>query len=349
MGTSRLAAVQAEPVWLDLAGTVAKTIALIEEAAAGGAQLVAFPEVWLPGYPMYLVTATATEEIPLIARYRSQALAVDSAEMMRLRVAAADNAIIVALGFVERVASSLYMAQAVIDERGEIVLHRRKLKPTHTERTVFGQGDGSDLQVVQTSVGRVGALNCAENLQPLSKFALIAQDEQIRISAWPVLDCFGGAIMSGEAIVALNRGNAMEASQYVVVSTQVLSPQGAAALRADGVAVPEFAGGGYARIFGPDTTLLSDVLPSDREGIVYADIDLAVIDVANHFYDPVGHYARPDVFDVRIDRRRKPAFREILGEPSELVYPPLERDDAGLAGAGSGRDAVRRGDTRERR
>lgn len=335
MTTHHVAAVQAEPVWMDLAATTDKTIALIEEAAAHGARLIALPELWLPGYPVFLLTTNALQELPYVARYRAQALAVDAPEFMRLRVAAARHEIVVAFGFAERAQSTLYMSQAVIDEHGEVVLHRRKLKPTHVERTLFGQGDGSDLQVAQTSVGRIGALNCAENMQPLSKYALIAQDEQIRITSWPPLDYFGGPMLSGPSTVALNQSNAMEASVYVLMSTQVLTEAGIAAFSSEpGTEAPPFRGGGYARIFGPDTTLLSEVLPPDEEGIVYADIDLASIDVANFFFDPVGHYARPDVFDVTIDRRHKPAFREIAGPDAPATYPPLEREEDAVATEG---------------
>jgi len=335
MTIHHVAAVQAEPIWMDLAATTDKTIALIEEAADNGAKLIALPELWLPGYPVFLLTTNALQELPYVARYRAQALAVDSPEFMRLRQAAARNGIIVAFGFAERAESTLYMSQAVIDEHGEVVLHRRKLKPTHVERTLFGQGDGSDLQVVQTSVGRVGALNCAENMQPLSKYALIAQDEQIRIASWPVLDYFGGTMLSGPSTVALNQSNSMEASEYVLMSTQVLTDKGIEVFSSEpGTEAPPFTGGGYARIFGPDTTLLSEVLPPDQEGIVYADIDLAFIDVANYFFDPVGHYSRPDVFDVTIDRRHKPAFREVVGHDAPVQYPALEREEDAVGAEG---------------
>lgn len=332
MAENRVASVQAEPVWLDLPATTDKTIDLVREAAGNGARLVAFPELWLPGYPIFLLTTNAAQELPYVARYRAGALAVDSPEMMRLRVAARENDIIVAFGFAERAESTLYMSQCVIDASGEIVLHRRKLKPTHVERTMFGQGDGSDLQVVPTSVGRIGALNCAENMQPLSKLALIAEDEQIRIASWPPLGYFGGPMLSGESTVALNQSNAMEASEFVLMSTQVVSDAAIQVFSSErGTSAPPFSGGGYARIFGPDTTLLSNVLPPDQEGIVYADIDLAAIEIANHFFDPVGHYSRPDVFDVTIDRRPKPAVRQISTE-IERSYPPLESEGT------SGRD-----------
>ncbi len=249
--------------------------------------------------------------------------------MMRLRVAAAENDVIVAFGFAERAVSTLYMSQCVIDENGEIVLHRRKLKPPTSSASCSARATAATLQVAQTSVGRIGALNCAENMQPLSKYALIAQDEQIRIASWPILDYFGGTMLSGPSTVALNQSNAMEASEYVLMSTQVLSADGIAVFSSEpGHPGARLLGGGYARIFGPDTTLLSDVLAPDQEGIVYADIDLTFIDVANYFFDPVGHYSRPDVFDVTIDRRHKPAFREVLddGVAPSAVYPALERD-----------------------
>ncbi|MCR2811138.1 MULTISPECIES: carbon-nitrogen hydrolase family protein [unclassified Microbacterium] len=325
--STRVAAVQAEPEWMDLTATTDKTIALMAEAESQGARLVAFPELWLPGYPVFLLSTNAFEELPYVARYRAEALAVDGPEMLRIRAAARDLGIIVGFGFAERGASTLYMSQCVVDEHGAIVLHRRKLKPTHVERILFGQGDGSDLQVVQTSVGRIGALNCAENMQPLSKFALIAQDEQIRIASWPPLNYFGGAMLSAEGTIALNQSNAMEASEFVLMSSQIVTEKGVAVFSSEaGGEAPPFRGGGYARIFGPDTTLLSDTLPPDQEGIVYADIDLGFIDIANHFFDPVGHYSRPDIFQVTIDRRRKAAFEELVTADTRS-YPPLDADD----------------------
>lgn len=325
MVASRVAAVQAEPVWFDLTATIDKTIELVAEAAGNGARLVAFPELWLPGYPTFLLTTNASEELPYVATYRAAALDVSSEEMMRLRRAAAEHDIIVAFGFAERAASTLYMSQAIIDARGQIVLHRRKLKPTHVERILFGQGDGSDLQVVATSVGRIGALNCAENMQPLTKFALIAQDEQIRIASWPVLDYFGAQMLSGATTVALNQSNALEGSEFVLMSTQVISEAGIAAITSvPGTSAQPFHGGGYARIFGPDSSLLSEVIPPTEEGIVYADIDLDFIEIANHFFDPVGHYARPDIFQVTIDRRPRPAFTEITADFARMEYPAFE-------------------------
>ncbi|MCQ6244668.1 hypothetical protein EC608_002880 [Streptomyces malaysiensis subsp. malaysiensis] len=205
----RAAAVQAEPVWFDASGTTGKTIALIEEAARGGAEIVAFPEVWIPGYPAFMVFA-GEAELPLVAEYRANAVSIDGPELGAIRHAAAENHIMVGLGFAERAGRSLYMSQAVISNTGELRIARRKLKPTHRERALYGQGDGSDLQVIDTPLGRVGALMCWEHLQPFNKMAMIAEGEQIHISSWPMLDFFGANMMSSEAITTVNRAYAME-------------------------------------------------------------------------------------------------------------------------------------------
>ena len=151
--TIRVAAVQAEPVWLDIEGTTDKTIVLIEEAAAGGAQLVAFSETWIPGYPVFLFTYPVPEQIPFVARYHANSMAIDGPQIGRIRKAARANDIMVVIGFSEKDHGSLYMPQAIIGANAEILLHRRKLKPTHVERALFGESDGSGLQVIDTPWG----------------------------------------------------------------------------------------------------------------------------------------------------------------------------------------------------
>lgn len=319
----RVAAVQAEPVWLDLQATTDKTVALIEEAARGGAQLVAFPETWLPGYPVFLWAMTPPEQIALVARYHANSPAAEGPELLRIRRAARDNGISVVVGYSEKYAGSLYMAQSIIGADGRVLVQRRKLKPTHVERSLFGEGDGSGLQVVETPIGNIGALNCWEHIQPLVKFSMYAQHEQIHVAGWP---CFGilGQVtnMSGPTSMAVSQTYALEGSSFVIVSTQIMSEKGAAAFTPDGTPTPVYTGGGgFARVYGPDSSLLTVPLPEDEEGIVYADIDLGWIDIAKSFADPVGHYARPDVFQVTVDRRSKqPAI--LLDEAKREPVPP---------------------------
>lgn len=303
--TIRVAAVQAEPVWLDLDATTDKTIDLIAQAAATGADLVAFPETWLPGYPIFLWAYPVPEQMPYFARYHANSMTVAGPQMARIRDAARRHGIMVVVGFSEKSNGTLFMAQSIIGADGEVVLHRRKLKPTHAERSLFGESDGSGLQVMDTPIGRVGALNCWEHLQPLVRFTMYAQHEQIHVAGWPCFGIFGDSNHMGSATsMAVTQTYALEGSAFVVVSTQIMSENGALQFAVDGAASPIYTGGGgYARVYGPDGGLMTDPLEPTEEGIVTADIELTAIDIAKSFADPVGHYSRPDVFSLTVDRR----------------------------------------------
>jgi nitrilase len=313
----KAAAVQAEPVWFDAAATADKTVALLREAAAHGAQLVAFPELWIPGYPGFMLTHTQAQTLPYIMGYRLQSIAADGPEVERIREAAKACGIAVAFGYSERSGGTLYMSQMLIDRDGATKIRRRKLKPTRFERELFGQGDGSDLQVADTSVGRVGALNCAEHLQSLNKFALASLGEQVHISAWPFP--LGDPVLVGESMGAINQTYAAENGTFVLMSTLVVGQAGIAAFGIRPEDDPSlYLGGGYARIYGPDMQLKSSNLAPTQEGIVYADIDLTMLEAAKYVLDPTGHYARPDVFSVTINRRRQTAVTQVV----EPVPPP---------------------------
>lgn len=311
--TFRVAAVQAEPVWLDIEGTTEKTIRLIEEAAEGGAQFIAFPETWIPGYPVFLWSYPVYEQAPFVARYHANSPTVDGPEIRRIRETAKRCNITVVVGFSEKDAGSLYMAQMIIDSDGSVLNHRRKVKPTHAERTLFGEGDGSDLSVVDTKVGRVGALQCFEHLQPLSKYAMYAQNEQIHVAAWPCLGILGNLpALSPESLTATTLTYALEGGSYAVMSSQIMSDEGALAFpTADGGPTPVYTGGGgFARVYGPDSGLITQPLDPTREGLVFADIDLGAIDLAKNIVDPAGHYARADATRLVLDDRpRRPVIR----------------------------------------
>jgi nitrilase len=324
--TVRVAAVQAESVWLDLAGGVDKVISLIGEAAAGGARLVAFPETFVPGYPWWIWLDSPAAGMAFVPSYAASSMTRAGAEMDRICRAAAQHRVQVVLGFSERDRGSLYMAQAFISESGKLISVRRKLKPTHVERSVFGEGDGSDLQVHDTALGRVGGLNCWEHLQPLTKYAMYSQGEEIHVGAWPSFSVYrGGAQALGpEVNTAASLIYAVEGQTFVVAPCAVIGP--AALERFCDTDVKRQllqVGGGFARIYGPEGSALAEPLPETEEGIVFADLNPDLIAIAKSAADPVGHYSRPDVLRLLVNRNPAPAVIEApLGEPVLAGFPP---------------------------
>jgi nitrilase len=304
----RAAVVQAEPVWNDLSGGIDKTIALATEAAGRGADIIAFPEVWIPGYPWFLWLDSVAWQSGFVLPYARNSLVPGSPEFARIEGAARELGIAISLGFSEQDHGSLYIAQAFIDRDGVTRSVRRKLKPTHVERTLFGEGDGSDIHVLDTEFGRLGALNCWEHLQPLAKYAMFAQGEQLHVAAWPSFSIFEGAVfaLGPEVNVGAARQYAVEGQTFVLSPTGMVGEAGQK-LVADTEQKRQFLalGGGYARIFAPDGRELAEPIPPTEEGLLYADIDYAAILAAKNAADPVGHYSRPDVFRLYFDNSRR--------------------------------------------
>lgn len=301
----RVAAVQAAPVFLDIDATIDKTIALMKQAASQGARLIAFPETWIPGYPWWIWLSAPALGMQYVQRYHDNSLVVGSAEFNRLAQAAREAGIWVSLGYSEKAGGSLYMGQALIDDQGRVVKTRRKLKPTHVERTVFGEGDGSDLAVMETAIGNVGMLCCWEHLQPLSKYAMYAQNEQIHIAAWPSFSVYRGAAyaLGAQLNNAASQLYAAEGGCFVVAPCATVSKAMHETLCTDDLQRQLLLqGGGFARIYGPDGAPLGNTLAEDEEGLVMADIDLGVIALSKSAADPAGHYARPDVTRLLLNK-----------------------------------------------
>ncbi|OZE44920.1 amidohydrolase [Rhodococcus sp. 05-2254-6] len=310
----RAAAVQAAPVFLDLDASIDKAIGLIEDAARAGAELIAFPETYLPGYPWYIWLDAPVWGFQFTQRYFDNSLEYGTPQAARIAHAARDNHIMVVMGLSERYKASLYIAQWIIDAEGKTVAMRRKLKPTHVERTVYGEGDGSDLSVYDTDLGRVGALCCWEHLQPLSKYAMYAQNEQVHIGAWPSFSLYTGAAyaLGTEVNTAASRIYAVEGGCFVISPCATVSPEMIDIMCTDDAKRTMLtAGGGHARIFAPDGQLMHEPLAPDAEGIVYADIDTSIISIAKAAADPAGHYSRPDVTRLWLDKT--PGDRVVSG------------------------------------
>ena len=330
--TVRLAAAQASPVFLDRERSTEKAVALIAEAAQQKAQLIAFGEAWLPGYPWWIYLGSPMYSAPFTQQLYANAVKIPSDTITQLCDAARENHIYVVMGLTELSGGSLYLAQITIAPSGELIGHRRKLKPTHAERTIWGEGDGSDLFVLPTDLGQVGSLNCWEHLQPLTRYAMNCFNEQIHIAAWPAFCLYTGTLysFSGEASVAISRSYALE-TQTFVIHVGGLCDQATLDLLADDDEKRTLlrVGGGISQVIDPNGETIAGPLGDNEEGILIADCEMSKIPAAKMANDPAGHYARADVTQLLLNRRPR---RPVVFKDPEFQSLAPERSPGNIAG-----------------
>lgn len=294
------AAVQAAPVFLDRDATIDKACEIIGEAGSAGAELIVFPETWVPGYPFW-TTSPRLFSGDLFAQLWKNAVEVGSAAAGRLAEAARSANAFVVIGVNERDIVSrgtLYNSLLYFSPNGELVHRHRKLMPTFTERTVWGFGDGSDLGIIETPLGRLGGLICWEHEMTLAKYALYAQGEQVHCSVWPAYSSQNDHIAFG------TRQYAFEGACFVVASCGVITH---GSLPKDLEHDYAKADGGSA-IIAPDGSYLAGPAYGSEETI-YAEIDLEAAIREKHSRDIAGHYARPDVLQLLVRAEQKPIAR----------------------------------------
>lgn len=304
----RVAAVQAAPVWLDRERSLEKALTLIDAAGGRGAQLVAFGEAWLPGFPFWIWLGTPAWGSDFFVELHQNSIEIGGPETRALGEAARRNRVEVVMGCTERDGGSLYCTLLFFGADGQLRGRHRKLKPTHVERTIWGEGDGSDLIVLDTPLGRIGGLNCWEHLQPLTKYAMYSMNEQIHIAAWPALSIYNGTAyaLGVEANMAASRTYALEGQAFVLAVTSICdaavikrlcdTPERAGLLEA---------GGGSTTVFAPSGATYAGPLQYAEEGILVTDLDLKEIRRAKQAADPAGHYARADATRLVINRRAR--------------------------------------------
>ncbi|GGB85555.1 aliphatic nitrilase [Marinobacterium zhoushanense] len=295
----RAAAVQIAPDLRSANGTLANVLNAMDEAASKGVELIVFPETFVPYYPyfsfVYPAVACGAEHL----RLYEEAVVVPGPITDAVAERARKHGMVVVLGVNERDHGSLYNTQLIFNGDGQLLLKRRKITPTYHERMIWGQGDASGLKVADTSVGRVGALACWEHYNPLARYALMTQHEQIHCSQFP--GSLVGPVFADQIEVTI-RHHALESGCFVVNSTGWLHDEQIESITTDEKLQKALRDGCNTAIISPEGKHLATPL-KEGEGLVIADLDFSLITKRKRMMDSVGHYARPELLSLAINDR----------------------------------------------
>ena len=306
MATLTVAAVQAAYVLMDRTATLDKVEALLSDSAVRAADLVVFPEAFLPGTPIWIDSRPIWDgDEQWFAMLADQAVVVPSETTERLGAMAREAAAYLVMGVQERepTGSTIYNTLLYFDPDGHLLGKHRKLMPTGSERTVWGMGDGSTLETYATPFGRIGGLICWENYMPLARFYLYSQGVDVWVAP---------TLAPGDAWVATMRHIAREGRCYVIGVNPCLRvdqipadfPDREKVWRAD-PDDPEWVEPGNTVIVGPKGEILAGPARHE-ETVLVAELDLTAVQSARRLFDPVGHYHRPDVFRLAVDTAPRP-------------------------------------------
>jgi aliphatic nitrilase len=333
----KVAAMHVAPVFMDTPATVDKACSLIEEAARNCARLVAFPETYIPAFPSWCAVRAPLYNHGFFAALAASAIRANGPELARICATASRCRVMVSMGFNEVSEASvgcIWNSNVLIDEQGRIINHHRKMVPTFWEKLVWANGDGAGLRVCDTSLGRVGMLICGENTNPLARFALMAQGEQVHISSfpavWPANDPKEQGVYDVSEAIKIRVGNhSFEGKLFNVVSAGFMDKRMRTALVKDDPEVARILDNsprGVSLVVGPTGKPISE-LRSEEEGIVYADIDIAKCVEPKQLHDVVGYYNRFDIFKLKVDRsaNRPISFETVSRDEGQDA--PVEYED----------------------
>jgi nitrilase len=337
----KAAACHAASVFLNTARTVDKACDWIAEAARNGASLIVFPESFVAGFPVWAAVQSPILSHDFFKLMASQAMRLDSPAMSKIQMTAKAHGVLVSMGFTEGTEASvgcIWNSNVLIGANGAILNHHRKLMPTFYEKLVWASGDGRGLRVVETEIGRLGMLICGENTNPLARYALMAQGEQVHMSSYPPVWPTRPVTEKGgydlrRAIEIRAGAHAFEAKVFNIVASGAidLSMRDAlASLDKPAMETIEKSPRPVSMVLDPTGAIVSEVL-SDNEGIVYADIDVAACVEPKQFHDVVGYYNRYDIFDLNVDRspRDPVAFTDQSAERNDAAEGALRTKNGG--------------------
>ena len=301
----KAAAVQASPIFLNVDATIDKAISIIKEASGNGASLVAFPEVFIAGYPYWNWIMTPVQGSKWYEKLYVNSITVPGPEVDCICEAAKETNTHIVIGVNERGQSfgELYNTNLIIDNEGNLVGKHRKLVPTWAEKLTWTGGDGSSLKVYNTEIGPIGTLACGENTNTLARFALLAQGELIHIANYISLPVAPPDYDMAEAIKIRAAAHSFEGKLFTIVSCSTITKEIIDIMREDVPNAEELLtrkNSAFSGIIGPNGAVIGEPL-IDEEGIVYADIDLSKCIQPKQMHDILGHYNRFDIFDLRVN------------------------------------------------
>ncbi len=302
----KAAAAQISPVLESKSGTLAKIADAIVTASKNNADIIVFAETLVPNYPYFSFIKPAVSIRKDHIKLYEEAVVVPSDDTEFIGSLAKEHHMVIVLGINERDKGTLYNTQLIFDTTGALVLKRRKITPTYHERMIWGQGDGSGLKAVDTSIGRIGALACWEHYNPLARFALMNDHEEIHCSQFP--GSMVGQIFADQMEVTM-RHHALESGCFVINATGYLSPEQVQTITSDENMQKVLEKGCFTAIISPEGIIISDVL-TEGEGIVYANMDMSLITKRKRMMDAIGHYSRPELLSLLIDKEPKNLMRE---------------------------------------
>lgn len=317
----KAAAVQASPVYLNLDATVEKAVGIIKEAADNGAKLIGFPEGFLPGYPWFAFIGHPEYTRKWYHKQYLNAVEVPSPAIQKISQAAKDNGVYVCISGSEKDGGSLYLTQFWFNPQGDLMGKHRKMRVSVAERLVWGDGRGSMMPVFETEIGNLGGCQCWEHQVPLDMFAMNAQNEQVHVASWP--GYFDDDISSRAYAISTQTFVVMTSSVYSEETYKMLCTEDDGTLNEERLAYFKTFKQGHTAIIGPDGEPISDYVPSGKEGIAYADIDVEKISDFKYYIDPVGHYSNPDL-TMNFNRTPHPIVNIIgEGESMSLTYDEI--------------------------